>query len=276
MNVATMRVLLTGATGGIGGASPSATEPRRGVLAGRPRCRERSTTCRDASARFGDTAGFVRPTCCCRRSRTALRGRHRAASSSAVNVLSTMPGPASSASSTPRPDADIERLFAINVARADPVDARPAAAPAAATDRGRSSTWVRCSVSLGYPGFATYSATKFALRGFTEALRRELADSNVRVLLLRTARDPHGPQSAAVDRHEHRTAASRWTAGRSSAAAFADCSRQGQCEAVLGWPEKLFVRINALLPGSSTARSGSSCLSSVDTQRRTGRACRTT
>ena len=37
---------------------------------------------------------------------------------------------------------------------------------------------------LGYPGHAAYCASKFALRGFSEALRRELADSPVRVLYL--------------------------------------------------------------------------------------------
>ncbi len=38
--------------------------------------------------------------------------------------------------------------------------------------------------AIGYPGFAPYSATKFGLRGFAEALRRELADGPVRVLYL--------------------------------------------------------------------------------------------
>ena len=35
--------------------------------------------------------------------------------------------------------------------------------------------------AIGYPGYVTYSATKFALRGFSEALRRELADTDVTV-----------------------------------------------------------------------------------------------
>jgi short-subunit dehydrogenase len=35
--------------------------------------------------------------------------------------------------------------------------------------------------AIGYPGFAAYSASKFAVRGFSEALRRELADSRIRV-----------------------------------------------------------------------------------------------
>eukprot|EP01034_Spumella_vulgaris_P007222 gene7222-9196_t len=36
--------------------------------------------------------------------------------------------------------------------------------------------------SIGYPGYASYCASKFALRGFSEALRRELSDTRVGVL----------------------------------------------------------------------------------------------
>ncbi|PCH54041.1 MAG: short chain dehydrogenase, partial [Flavobacteriaceae bacterium] len=35
--------------------------------------------------------------------------------------------------------------------------------------------------SIGFAWFTTYSASKFALRGFSEALRRELADTDVQV-----------------------------------------------------------------------------------------------
>ena len=34
--------------------------------------------------------------------------------------------------------------------------------------------------SIGYPGYSAYSASKFALRGATEALSREYADTNIR------------------------------------------------------------------------------------------------
>lgn len=37
--------------------------------------------------------------------------------------------------------------------------------------------------TIGYPGFSAYSASKFGLRGWTEALSRELSDTSVRVRL---------------------------------------------------------------------------------------------
>ena len=46
--------------------------------------------------------------------------------------------------------------------------------------------------SIGFAGYCTYSASKFALRGFTEALRREMADSSVCVMYL-------GPRATITD-----------------------------------------------------------------------------
>jgi short-subunit dehydrogenase len=38
--------------------------------------------------------------------------------------------------------------------------------------------------SIGYPGYTAYCASKFGLRGFTEALRRELADTGLCIMYL--------------------------------------------------------------------------------------------
>jgi len=38
--------------------------------------------------------------------------------------------------------------------------------------------------SIGHPGFATYCASKFGLRGFTETLRRELSDTGIQVFYI--------------------------------------------------------------------------------------------
>ncbi len=52
--------------------------------------------------------------------------------------------------------------------------------------------------SIGYPGFSGYCASKFGLRGFTEALKRELAASPVRVLYFAPRATDTSINSAAV------------------------------------------------------------------------------
>lgn len=101
--------------------------------------------------------------------------------------------------------------------------------------------------SIGFAYFATYSATKFAMRGFSEALRRELDGSGVGVTYIapRAVKTPLNTDAVLrmaevvkmkLDDPE--------TVARTIVAAI----RGERNEAYLGWPEKLFVRINALLP----------------------------
>lgn len=101
--------------------------------------------------------------------------------------------------------------------------------------------------SIGYPGFAAYCASKFALRGFSEALRRELADTRVKVLYIapRATRTSMNEQSVVAMNDELKVAMDEpaWVA----AAVVAAIGRERE-ELYLGWPEKLFVRLNSLLP----------------------------
>ena len=91
--------------------------------------------------------------------------------------------------------------------------------------------------AIGYPGYAVYSATKFAVRGFTEALRRELADSSVSVRYVAPrATRMNAELGVAMDPPEL------------VATAVCDMLAGGKVEAVLGWPEKLFARVNGILP----------------------------
>jgi short-subunit dehydrogenase len=143
-------------------------------------------------------------------------------------------------------DASIERLFAIN-----------AIAPVQLTRAllGQLTTQPKAMIlnvgsvfgSLGYPGFATYSATKFALRGFTEALRRELADTRVGVRYFAPRATRTGMNASAVERMNAELGVAM-DPPAAVAAAACNLLETGRLEAVFGWPEKLFVRINALLP----------------------------
>lgn len=100
---------------------------------------------------------------------------------------------------------------------------------------------------MGLPGFSVYSASKFGLLGFAEALRRELADTTVRVQYI-------GPRSTrtrfnvpAVTAYNRATGTSEDTP-ESVASAIVQLLTDGAAERFLGFPEKLAVRLNALAP----------------------------
>jgi short-subunit dehydrogenase len=101
--------------------------------------------------------------------------------------------------------------------------------------------------SIGFPGFAAYSASKFAVRGFSEALRRELADTNVRVHYVA----PRATKTAlATDRVRAMNAelGVGMDTPQQVAAAILCVLRDERRELLLGAPERLFATLNALLP----------------------------
>ncbi|GAB1257788.1 SDR family oxidoreductase [Aurantivibrio plasticivorans] len=102
--------------------------------------------------------------------------------------------------------------------------------------------------SIGYPGYAAYSASKFGLRGFTEALRRELLDSDITVHYLspRAVKTPMNSES--VDSLNAMLGNSVDDPQTVVDAALHQLQREIGYDQYLGWPEKLFVRLNALMP----------------------------
>ena len=102
--------------------------------------------------------------------------------------------------------------------------------------------------SIGFPCFAVYSASKFALRGFSQALRRELGSSGVGVTYIspRAVKTPLNPAVVHLmaERGMMRMDDAHWVAEQIVRAIEKDRN-----EAYLGFPEKFFARINGVLPG---------------------------
>jgi len=101
--------------------------------------------------------------------------------------------------------------------------------------------------SIGFPGYSAYCASKFALRGFSQTLSRELADTNLTVkylspratktnLISDKIKQLNTALNTATDLPEH------------VAKELLTLIEQKKTERYIGWPEKLFVRINALFP----------------------------
>jgi len=101
--------------------------------------------------------------------------------------------------------------------------------------------------SIGFPGYTAYCASKFGLRGFTEALRRELADTPVQVVYVAprataTAMNPEPVNEL------NRALGNAMDAPETVAAQILQAMEKDERRRFLGWPEKLFVVINGILP----------------------------
>ena len=101
--------------------------------------------------------------------------------------------------------------------------------------------------SIGFPCFASYSASKFALRGFSEALRRELAGTGVGVTYVAPRFTRTAFNRNVVARMANALKMNQDEPESVAASVIATIERDDR-ERYLGWPEKLFVRLNSILP----------------------------
>ena len=101
--------------------------------------------------------------------------------------------------------------------------------------------------SIGHPGFSVYCASKFGLRGFTEALQRELADSCIYVGYLAPRATDTNLNSAVIGAMNKQLGNSM-DDPISVAKALLRQLNKHQPQRFMGWPERLFVKINGLLP----------------------------
>ena len=101
--------------------------------------------------------------------------------------------------------------------------------------------------SIGFAWFSTYSASKFGLRGFSEALRRELADTGVEVSYI-------APRAVKTPMNNDKVMQMGQATGMNMdepAAVVEKIIRAIEADkkdSYFGFPESLFVRINALFP----------------------------
>lgn len=101
--------------------------------------------------------------------------------------------------------------------------------------------------SIGFAGQSIYCASKFGLRGFTEALFRELADTNVHVSYFApraTATSINSDQAMAMNKALGNSVDSP----ESVANALIQQLEKGHARLFVGFPEKLFVKINGAFP----------------------------
>jgi short-subunit dehydrogenase len=101
--------------------------------------------------------------------------------------------------------------------------------------------------ALGFPGYSVYSASKYSIRGFSEALARELADTDISVgcFLPRATQTGINTSNVVEMNRAMKVAMDPPQRVARALVAFIASNRSQQA---FGWPEKLLVHINALFP----------------------------
>jgi len=246
MKAAQRHILLTGATGGIGAATAKALAVPGTKLTLVARNAERLQRLADSLAQFcsgvatvaadlsepGVAAGVV---------------AQAAAAQGDIDVLVNCAGINDFGRFTNAAPDRIEALLATNLLA--PMQLTRAALPGMlARGRGRIVNVGSVMGGVGFAGFGVYCATKFGLRGFSEALRRELRGSGVSVAYVAPRYTRTALNTAAMDRMAQAVRMNT-DAPETAARAIAAAVDGMKADHVIGVIERLLVRANGLLPG---------------------------
>ncbi len=240
MNPRDMRVVLTGASGGIGSAAASALAAAgaRVLLVGR------SHAALETLAReIGESAAFAVADVTREEGRGAIA---EAARTFNANVLVNNAGLASFGPFQDFDDTHIRDVIETNLL-APMLITRALLGHLAMQPQACILNIGSALGGLGLPGFGAYGAAKAGLRGFSEALRRELQGTRIRVQYLapRTTRTRFN--DVRVDAYNRATGA-RADSPQRVAAAMVEVLTRGTAERFLGFPERYAVRLNGLVP----------------------------
>ncbi len=102
--------------------------------------------------------------------------------------------------------------------------------------------------TIGFAWFTSYSTSKFALRGFSQALRRELAETAVKISYIAPRAVKTSLNSSAVYEMGKAVKMNMDDADK-VAAQIIQAIIKDKKEKYLGFPESLFVKINSIFPG---------------------------
>lgn len=245
MNLQGKTILLTGATGGIGEAIARqlASAGARVILVGRS-LKELNRI--EQELQFTAQKGFaiqadIATPAGLENIRTALLALHFP-----IDVLINCAGVSLFGLLQDNEPAAIEKVISTNVTAT--ILLTRLVMPFLHKDRGRILFIGSSFGALGFAGFSAYCASKFALRGFAEALRRELADTNLQIAYVAPrATDTRLNSVSVVSLNE--ALGNSVDDPETVAEAIEDLLVQKHIRDInLGWPERFFLRLNAIFP----------------------------
>lgn len=245
MKTSGLSVVLTGASGGIGAATAAALvrDGARVLLVARTRAplAALATALSDGAA-----PGQVEALAADVTTRSGRADIVELAAARRVDVLINNAGTPFFGALQTADEARIEKVLATNLIA--PIELTRALLPQLLAWPGACILNVGSALGrLGIPGFSVYCASKFGLRGFTEALRRELSGTGVRVQYVapRTTRTTFN--DARVEAF-NRATGTRSDPPNAVAETIVRMLRNGSAEQSLGLAEKLAGRVNGVAP----------------------------
>jgi len=245
MQLKDARVILTGAAGGIGSAIATALATAGCRLLLVDRNQQALSSLAESLGRHGVAANTlaVDLTLAEDRDRVAQQGQARLGG---IDILINNAGLLDFAPFESEDPQLIERLIQVNVTA--PLLLTRAVLPVMlARQQGRIVNMGSTFGSIGFPYFAAYSASKFALRGFSEALRRELEGSGIGVTFVAPRATRTALNTSAVNRMNAALKVNMDPPAR-VAAAVVEAIAADRKDVYVGFPESFFARLNAVLP----------------------------
>jgi len=241
MNLQNKTIVLTGASGGIGQAMARelANHGARLILVGR-----NTDKLKNLAQSLNGEHLFVAADLSSEDGRNQLFDY--CAGNGPVNVLINNAGISAFEMIEDQSDSDISNLIAINLTSPILVTKRLLPLLQSTADGGVVNVGSAFG-AIGYPGFSAYCSSKFGLRGYCEALRRELSDSSLQVFYL-------APRATNTAINGSRVADLNTQLGNAVdepamvAKALLKQLQKNNINCYVGWPEKFFARLNGLLP----------------------------
>jgi short-subunit dehydrogenase len=102
--------------------------------------------------------------------------------------------------------------------------------------------------TIGFPGYVAYSAAKHAIKGFSEALGRELADTDITVLYASPRATSTDMNSATIENLNSELGVTM-DSPEFVASSIVNSIKNKKKRSQLGWTEAIQSKINSLLPG---------------------------
>ena len=246
MKADTMNVLLTGATGGIGSQTAALLATRGANLLLAARDAGRLAELRARLLQYGTTVEAVAADL------ATGAGRERVAAAAqefpgGIDVLVNNAGINRFDRFDRQSDRDLEAVLNTNLLA--PMLLTHRLLPLLRRQRKAMVLNVGSIVgSIGLPGQVAYCSSKFGMHGFSEALRRELDGSTIRVVYV-APRSTDTDMNDALLREINERTGVRTDDTSVVARQVVHAITGTRNERFIGWPERLFVKINALLPG---------------------------